>query len=272
MVSVVPRWCAVLPGLLLAASIGRAQEMERSWPEIELSLRGVLADPKFRFRDGQRGVPGTSWRSYQGGYRSDGGLEERLAYPAGALALRFGRERVAVDGWWAGGSGDLYPGRPQAFGGVVVPADGRLEVTYELSVASVGWTHAFEPTSWLRLELGLGVEWLGFDVETSVGETDLSALHPSPRIALELTPFEWLTLRAESRGAYLGFPALRGGRAVVSDDLELLLGLRLTRGPMFLEIGAGMLDRHVEENPGRDAEDALHVRWRYAWVAAGLRF
>lgn len=233
---------------------------------LELQLRAYAIFPKFRFRDGVAGVPGSSLRT------QELGLDDWTATPGGQVAVWVGDDaRLALEGWTLTETGTARAGKDLLFRGVEVPAGTKLAVEYTLSYAAFEVLHRLEPTAWLWLDLGARLEYLDFRIHLEgVGRTALEAAWPTARVHVGVRPFAWLELEGRFGGFELTVPL---GSTHVEQPYEVGGLVRLVGpGGAYLELGGLMYHVHLEEAPGEPEEDALHLRHRALFVSLGIQF
>lgn len=233
---------------------------------LELQLRAYAIFPKFRFRDGVAGAPGSSIRT------QEIGLDDWTATPGGQVALWIADgARLALEGWTLTEAETARAGKDLLFDGAEVPAGTELGVEYTLSYAAFEVLHRLEPTAWLWLDLGARLEYLDFRIHLEgVGRTALEAAWPTARVHVGLRPLAWLELEGRFGGFELTVPL---GSTHVEQPYEVGGLVRLV-GPegAYLELGGLMYHVHLEEAPGQPEEDALHLRHRALFVSLGIQF
>lgn len=260
--------CALV---LLCAAAARGQDQgadEQSadilQAELALSLR--VFPPKFRFRDGEAGLVGSSMRTQKLG------LDGPTLGPAGRAGVwLFERDWIGGRLWLARGDGDGRLGVPVAYNGATIPAGASIRTEFHLTHAALEYLHRFEPTSWLWVAAGAQLDFMTFRVAVAgAGRTELQALWPTLRVAVGVRPLEWLELVCQAGGFEVTVPLTH---TVVSQALELDVLVRLhLPWEAFVEVGASLLHAHLEEHPGDAREDALHLRARTLQVGVGVRF
>ncbi len=269
---------AVLLAFALAALHGavvRAEEpaetdlaaADRPAFEAHVALRAYAVYPKFRFRDGEPGAPGSSFRTQRIG------LDAWRPAPGGEVgAWILSRAWLGLEGWTFTGRGESTSTRPMTYGGLTLPEGGRVRTHYALThVASRLLLRVDLFEGLVFADVGAQVEHLDFRANvTGAGRTKLRAVWPSPRLHVGVRPLPWLELEGRFGGFLLGFPL---GSTKVTESLEVggLVRLRLPAGA-FVEVGGHLLHGHLEDDPGDVDEDALHLRHRALFGALGVAF
>lgn len=234
--------------------------------DVSLTLRAYAVMPKFRFRDGRSDQAGSSIRTQKIE------LDRWGAAPGAAATLWLGgSEGLSLEAWTLVGEGTGTPETDLVFDGVTLPAGAPVHTDYALSYVAAEYLHRFRPVEWLWIDAGVRFEYLDFRVGLAgVGRTALEGAWPTARLHVGVRPFAWLEVEGRFGGFELTVP-LTSTHVEQPYEVGGLARLRLPRH-IFVELGGLMFHVHLEEDPGKTQEDALHLRHRALFAAVGVTF
>lgn len=264
---------SVLSILALACAAPAARAQSSPAPDedflgvdVSLRLRAYAVMPKFRFRDGQAGAPGSSIRTQKIG------LDAWRAAPGAAATVWLqGSEALTLEGWTLTGGGTALAPKDFVFRGITLRAGEPMHTDYALGYVALEYLHRFQPLDWFWIDAGARLEYLDFRVGVGgAGRTSLEGAWPTVRVGVGLRPFSWLELEGHFGGFELTVP-LTSTNVTQPYEVGGLVRVRLPRN-VFVEAGGLMAHVHLEEDPGDPEEDALHLRHRALFAAVGVVF
>jgi hypothetical protein len=251
-------------GLLAALLVtdGFAQTNDHAW-RFEVGALAGWTKPKYRTRNGTDQTKGSEVFS-----RDLQTEHEELRPGLYAYATR-GRHRFGVSGWILGTEGDGRVEKEFFFDQQLVRVGRPFEAESEFEHAQVDWLYQMKSTAGVQVSAGLAIEYTSFEADMDFGESDLSAVFPSPQFRLGWAFAEKWELEALLGGFYVPFAY---GDKDVTEHYELQAAVRRTWGDFVAEAGWNMYHLHIEKDAGDIGEEVVHMRLRGIYVSAGVRF
>jgi len=235
----------------------------------EIEARPMMITPKFRVRDGEVNLKGTSI------FSRELDLEDWEFSPGGSARVLVDRERFTLSYWHLRAEGTDQLPVEKNFSGLVLPAGTLADSHVTWDFWALDWRHRFDLQENVWFDAGLAVQYMVFDADLGFGSSRLSGVYPSPQIALVTRPAEWLELQAYAGGFYLPF---KNGDTSIRKPLQFggearILGESWSPGKSWsLGVGYDLLHLHLEENTGDIDEDIVHNRLRGVHLAFTVRF
>lgn len=232
--------------------------------ELRLDVEARRVVPKFRVRDGEPSLKGTSF------YSEDYDGDEPAPGIAAELSYRFADEIFHAGGWAVDVDGKGQVPQDEAWGGAIVPAGTFTEVEYLTRQVEAGYRHRFRilPDR-LWADLGVDLEYLTFSAQFDFGTTRLRGLYWTPQALLAWEPAQGVQLRARIGG--LEVATVKGKHAVL-EPMEAGAAVRVRLDRLHVELGWALTHVHLEENMGDVHEDIVHMRLRFGHLGLSWRF
>lgn len=251
---------------LLLLTLQAADTPSEPAPPVRFDLRAEVrrVRPKFRLRDGTRHLPGTNV------FAEDLGAEESETGAAAALSGKWAGELLHLEAWVLEASGTGHLARETAWAGTTYPAGTRSDFDVEFYHLEAGYRHRFWiKEGWLRVDLGVDVEFLRVQADLGFAETTLAGFFWTPQAVLGVEPLEGVHAQLLVGG--LSVATVKGATAVL-EPFEVGAGLRLQGERLAVEVGWTMYHVHLEEDLGDPEEDVIHMRLRGWHAGLSLRF
>jgi len=229
----------------------------------EFEVRPAMIKPKFRIRDGETSLRGTSI------FTRELDLEDWEFSPGGSARVLVDNERFTFSYWHLRADGTDQLPEPKNFAGLALPTGTVANSRVTWDYWSLDWRHRFEWTENVWFDAGMAVQYMVFDADLGFGSTRLSGIYPSPQIALITRPTEWLQLEAYAGGFYLPF---RNGDTRIRKQLQLGAEARFLGDDWSLGVGYELVHLHFEENSGDPDEDIVHNRLRGVHLSLTVEF
>lgn len=262
-------------GLLLSAvalswSAGLASQVPSpgdGGPQVrfEFEARPALITPKFRIRDGETTLQGTSI------FSRELDLEDWEFSPGGSARVLVEDDRFTFSYWHLRAEGTDQLPVAKNFAGLALPAGTVADSHVTWDFWSLDWRRRFEVGEGHNVwfDGGVALQYMVFDANLGFGSTRLSGVYPSLQTAFVFRPREWLELEAYAGGFYIPF---RNGDTRIRKPLQLGAGARFLGAGWSLGVGYDLLHLHLEENSGDVDEDIVHNRLRGVHVAFRMEF
>ena len=245
-------------------AIGTLTEVAQPGIRYEVEVLPGLLKAKFRVRDGEPSLMGTSIFS-----REMGDVESSEFAPGVVVRAIMGQERFSLRYWTMKVEGRDTLSTSRNWGGSVISAGTPIDADISYEYLELDWRHRFELTDKLWFDAGLAVEYLAFDADLGFGSTRLSGVYPVPRLGLVARPVDWLEVDVSVGGFNIPFV---NGSTDILDPREITAGLRVLGEKWSAGLSWGLHHVHLEENSGDIDEDVVHSRLSGVTLSLSVRF
>jgi hypothetical protein len=259
------------PGLLvklvvalsLAGGLCGAPQAPDPHIRFEFEPRPALITPKFRIRDGEATLQGTST------FSRELDLEDWEFSPGGSARVLIDDDRFTFSYWHLRAEGTDQLPVAKNFSGLMLPAGTVADSHVTWDFWALDWRRRFELGENLWFDGGVALQYMVFDADLGFGSTRLSGVYPSLQTAFLTRPYEWLQLEAYAGGFYIPF---RNGDTSIRKPMQLGVEARFLGEGWSLGVGYDLFHLHLEENSGDIDEDIVHNRLRGVHVALRVEF